>query len=72
MYSIEDLDSFLRKFKCYEALIEIGKFSRKLFNEGKAFENVFVDLGNKSGYQTITQWGLAFIAFRAIMVSKKN
>jgi hypothetical protein len=69
MYSINQLNDFLRRFNCVRALIDIGNISKKLFNEHKFFHNVLVKVNNRTAEQTITQWGLAFIAYRLMMVS---
>lgn len=69
MYTINQLDEFIRGFKCIESLVEIGRLSKDLFNRNKVFENIPVKIGRITTNQTVTQWGLAFLGYRLIMSS---
>lgn len=69
MYSITELESFLKPLNCMEGLLEIGKLSRKLFSENKFHDNLPVSVNNQNEFQTVTQWGLAHLAYRLILVS---
>ena len=53
----------------HTALIKIGKISTGLFNDKKVLENFPIKIGNREEHVTITQWHLAFLAYRLIMVS---
>lgn len=69
MYTINQLDAYLRKFKCMQSLMEIGKLSKQLHNSGKFFDNLPIVIDGLTHRQTVTQWGLGFLAYRLILVS---
>ena len=69
MYSINVLEEFLRQFNCMDGLLEIGKVSRKLFSDNKFQDNLPVIVNNNERLLTVTQWGLAHLAYRLILVS---
>ena len=69
MYSINELEEFLRQFNCMEGLLEIGKVSRNLFSENKFQDNLTIKVDNDERLITVSQWGLAHLAYRLILVS---
>jgi len=69
MYSINELEEFLRQFNCMEGLLEIGKVSRKLFSDNKFQDNLTIKVDNDERLITVSQWGLAHLAYRLILVS---
>ena len=66
MTTVNELRDYLRNFTLYPALGELGKLSADLFGKHKAYKNITV---GQSGSQTVTQWGLAFIAWCLIQSS---
>ena len=69
MLTINQLDEHLRKFNCMQGLREIGKLSNQLYSSGKFFDNLPIVINRFTYRQTISQWGLGFLAYRLIMVS---
>jgi len=58
--TVNQLRTYLKKFTLYPALGEVGKLSVDLFREHESHRNVRI---GQLGQQTVTQWGLAFIAW---------
>jgi len=52
-----------------QGLTEIGKLSNQLYSSGKFFDNLPIVVNGFTHRQTITQWGLSFLAYRLILVS---
>lgn len=69
MYTISYLDSTLKRFNCMQGLIEIGKLSLDLFNTDKFYTNIPLIERGFTHRQTVTQWGLSYLAYRLILVS---
>jgi len=69
MSKIEDLDIFLKKYKLFPALILVANFSNSLFRDNKAFADFTLLINGRMHKQTVTQWGLLFIAHRLILCS---
>lgn len=69
MYTINTLENHLKKFNCMQGLEEIGKLSNQLYSSGETFENMPIKIGELTHRQTISQWGLSFLAYKLIMIS---
>jgi len=69
MHRIEDLDEYLKKFPTYEVLLAMGQYSIDLYIKNYYFYNYPVFMNGRKYSVTITQHGLAYLAFRSIYVS---
>ncbi|MEA5450780.1 hypothetical protein VB780_19525 [Leptolyngbya sp. CCNP1308] len=69
MASIKKLDTFLGKFSVQSTLLKISEESRQLFASGSPFKNISFSKNRISASTMVTQWGLAFLCCRAILVS---
>lgn len=69
MFYISTLDNHLKKFNCMQGLIEIGRLSKDLYKLRKPFDIYPIKINGFTDRQTITQWGLSFLAYRLILVS---
>lgn len=67
--TIDDLDRFLRRFTCFKALVRIGDASRSLAEKHIPFCNFSFQRRGQEYKRTITQWGLACIAYRLVINS---
>lgn len=72
MRNVADIDSYVRRFCLYKALGEVGRRSFDLFDTGKPFKNYPVVINGKNHEHTVTQWGLANIAYRLIESSNDS
>lgn len=64
---MNELDEFLSKYKLFSALKEVAKLSRQLFDKNKVRYDFTLE--SNTSKQTVTQWGLFFIAHRLILCS---
>lgn len=69
MSNVNDLDHFLKKYRLFPALIQVADFSNKLFSKNKVFADFPLTINGITYQQTVTQWGLFFIAHRLILSS---
>lgn len=69
MLNVQHLDAFLKKYNCFDTLIQLSETSKYLFQKNIAFTHRPIIINGMVYKQTVTQWGLSFIAYRAIMVS---
>jgi hypothetical protein len=67
--NVNDLDHFLKKYRLFPALIQIAHFSNKLFRDNNVFADFSLTINGRTYNQTVTQWGLFFIAHRLILCS---
>ena len=75
---MNDLDEFLKKYKLFSTsiqvsdlskhpLIQVANLSRRLFHANRVHDNFTLE--SNTSEQTVTQWGLFFIAHRLILHS---
>jgi hypothetical protein len=69
MSTVNDLDRFLKNYKLFPALIRIAHFSNRLFLDNNVFADFPLTINGRTYKQTVTQWGLFFIAHRLILSS---
>ncbi|NTU49681.1 MAG: hypothetical protein HGA87_02085 [Desulfobulbaceae bacterium] len=67
--TVKDLDEYVKQFNLHRALIELGNFSVRLFNEKTAVKNFEIKMGIETHSVTVAQWQIAFLAYRLIMSS---
>lgn len=72
---VEKLDNHLKKFQLFDILLECSKYSLEVLDTNNAISSYSIKLNGIDHSATVTQWGIAFIAYRAILSSndfKKN
>ena len=69
MSTVNDLDRFLKNYKLFPALIRIAHFSNELCRNSNVSADFPLTRHGRTYKQTITQWGLFFIANRLILCS---